>query len=124
MVILVIYAFRQGAPPGAALGFIYGLLEDLYTGRLLGLNALTKMITGYVVGLSTDSLNQDNLLVAGLLAFLATLGQGGLNLLVGHLAGWHYPWLDGYGRVIFPMAVYNGSLALLGYSFYKGRGGK
>ncbi|QGP92432.1 hypothetical protein MGLY_18140 [Neomoorella glycerini] len=119
-VILVIFAFLKGAPRGAALGFIYGLLEDLYLAKFLGLNALTRMVSGYLVGLSKDWLNQDNLLGPGILAFLATIGQGFLFLLVGHLAGFKYPWLAGLLAVVLPTALYNGCLALLGYSFYQG----
>ncbi|WP_054936270.1 MULTISPECIES: rod shape-determining protein MreD [Moorella (nom. illeg.)] len=119
-VFLAIFAFLKGAPRGAALGFIYGLLEDLYLAKFLGLNALTRMVSGYLMGLSKDWLNQDNLLGPAILAFLATIGQGFLFLLVGHLAGFKYPWLAGLLNVVLPMAVYNGSLALLGYSFYQG----
>ncbi|MDN5344749.1 MAG: rod shape-determining protein MreD [Clostridia bacterium] len=120
MVVLSIYAFLKGAPRGAALGLVYGLLEDLYLARFVGLNALTMMVTGYLVGLSKDALNRNNLLVPGILAFLATLGQGLMFLLVGHLAGFQYPWLAGLLAVVLPVAFYNGCLALLGYSFYQG----
>lgn len=119
VVILAIYALLQGAPRGAALGLAYGLLEDLYLGKYLGLNALSKMLIGYLVGLSKDRLNQDNWLVPGILAFFATIGQGFLVLLLTYVTGQGYPWLAGL-EVILPMAFYDSGLALLGYNFYQG----
>ncbi|MGI9861574.1 rod shape-determining protein MreD [Moorella naiadis] len=119
-VILSIYALLQGAPRGASLGFAYGLLEDLYLGKYLGLNALSKMLTGYLVGLSKDRLNQDNWLVPGILAFFATIGQGLLVLLLTYITGQGYPMLAGLEAIVLPMAFYDGGLALLGYNFYQG----
>ncbi|MBC7324620.1 MAG: hypothetical protein H5T99_04825 [Moorella sp. (in: Bacteria)] len=78
------------------------------------------MATGYLVGWSKNSLNQDNLLGPAILSFLATIGQGLLFLLTGRLVGLQYPWLAGLLSVILPLAFYNASLALLGYSLYQG----
>ena len=48
---LVYYFARyQGAIPGAVLGFLVGLLEDLSTPEHLGLHALAKCLVGYAIG--------------------------------------------------------------------------
>ncbi len=119
-VFLTIFAFLKGAPGGAAAGFFCGLLEDLYLAKFLGLNALIRMATGYLVGLSKDWLNRDNILAPGILTFVATVGQGFLFLFISYLAGFKYPWLAGMLTVVLPMALYNSSLAVLGYSIYQG----
>ncbi|WP_162490022.1 rod shape-determining protein MreD [Neomoorella thermoacetica] len=119
-IVLTIYALFQGPSRGAVLGFGYGLLEDLYLGRYVGLNALSKMLTGYIIGLGKDRLNQDNWLVPGIMAFFAIICQGLLVLFLTLLAGFRFPLLAGLEAVILPMSFYNACLALLGYNLYQG----
>jgi len=48
---LVYYFARyQGAIPGAVLGFLVGLMEDLSTPEHLGLHALAKCLVGFAIG--------------------------------------------------------------------------
>ena len=120
IIFLSIYALLRGKSQGAGLGFIYGLLEDVYLGKYIGLNAVSKMIVGYFTGFSKNRLNEKNWLVPGLLAFGATIGQGLLVLLLGRIIGFNYPWRAGLLTIILPMSLYNGGLAVLVYGFYQG----
>lgn len=120
LIILSIVALFKGPYQGALLGFGYGLLEDLFLGHCIGMYALTKMVIGYLLGFSKNNLNQENWLAPGLLAFLATIGQGLFILLLGNTGCMDYPWLFGLLVIILPMAFYNGSFTLLGYSFFQG----
>ncbi len=120
IVIISIFALLKGKTRGAALGFIYGVLEDIYLAKYIGLNAMSKMAAGYLIGLSKDWLNERNCLVPGLLAFLATIVQVLPMIILGPIIGLNYPLRAGFVTIILPMAIYNGSLAVMGYSFYQG----
>lgn len=50
LVFVIFYALLNGAEKGARYGLICGLLEDLYTGRFIGMNALSKAATAYIIG--------------------------------------------------------------------------
>lgn len=50
LVFVIFYALLNGAEKGARYGLICGLLEDLYTGRFIGINALSKAATAYIIG--------------------------------------------------------------------------
>lgn len=63
LIIIVLSAVLKGKTSGAELGFAYGLLEDLFVGKYIGLQALTKMITGYCIGLLERKIFPDNVLV-------------------------------------------------------------
>lgn len=121
LLLLIFYSLEHGTSQGAALGLIYGLLEDLCEGRFLGLNALIKMLVGYAVGLGKDKLNRDNPLVPLSVAWGASLGSGLLFLLLSPLLGIAYPWLAGLLTVVLPASVYNTSLTFLIQSFYRRR---
>jgi len=44
LVFVIFYALLNGAEKGARYGLICGLLEDLYTGRFIGMNALSSLL--------------------------------------------------------------------------------
>lgn len=50
LVFVIFYALLNGEKKGAYYGLICGLLEDLYIGRFIGINAITKGITAYLIG--------------------------------------------------------------------------
>ncbi len=47
LIVLTAFAFRMGYNWGTTAGFFSGLITDLLSGHLLGLNALSKTIAGY-----------------------------------------------------------------------------
>lgn len=50
LVFVIFYALLNGADKGARYGLLCGLLEDLYTGRFIGMNAVSKSVTAYIIG--------------------------------------------------------------------------
>lgn len=63
LVFVIFYALLNGAGKGARYGLICGLLEDLYTGRFIGMNALSKTVTAYIIGRFQHRLFTDNVAV-------------------------------------------------------------
>lgn len=70
LMFVVYFAIINGERPGTIYGFLCGLLEDLYMGRLIGLNALCKAIVGYSLGKMQGNVFKENMLV-GVLGVLA-----------------------------------------------------
>ncbi len=85
LVTVACYAILNGARKGAAYGFLCGLLEDLYLGRFIGINALAKGLTAYIIGSLQGNVFRENILVGVLGVVIATLINSGflfvLNLL-------------------------------------------
>ena len=48
VIVLTAFAYRAGANWGSTAGFFSGLVTDLLSGQILGLNALSKSIGGYL----------------------------------------------------------------------------
>ena len=44
LVLAVLYSIFQGPKRGALMGFILGLMEDLFLGRFIGMKALTCLL--------------------------------------------------------------------------------
>ncbi|MDD3853594.1 MAG: rod shape-determining protein MreD [Syntrophomonadaceae bacterium] len=70
LMFVVFFALINGERRGTIYGFLCGLLEDLYMGRLIGLNALCKAIVGYSLGKMQGNVFKENMLV-GVLGVLA-----------------------------------------------------
>ncbi|HBT20406.1 MAG TPA: rod shape-determining protein MreD [Peptococcaceae bacterium] len=82
LLIVIISSFFRGEKFGAALGFVYGIFEDLIVGRYIGIQALTKMATGYAVGILGKKLFHDNLISPTIAAFIGSLIHGFLYIIV------------------------------------------
>jgi rod shape-determining protein MreD len=87
LVLVVAVATREGVEAGAALGFVAGLLVDLYLQTPLGLSALAFSLTGASVGVLHAGLLRPGRWVAPLLGALAGLTANLLFIGVGILAG-------------------------------------
>lgn len=63
LVLVIFYAIFNGAHQGTIYGVICGLLEDLYLGRFIGMNAISKGITAFVIGRLQGNVFKENILV-------------------------------------------------------------
>ena len=82
--ILVYVALASGSFTGIVLGFSVGLLQDIYgPPASLGLNALSKSIIGYLVGLGRAGLYRESFVTLGLVLGVALLIHDGLYTLIG-----------------------------------------
>lgn len=84
LIFVVFFAFLNGEKKGAGYGFLCGLFEDLYLGRFIGVSAISKAITGYIIGRLQVRFFNENLLVGLLVVLIGTV----LNSLFMFILGW------------------------------------
>ncbi len=70
LILVIFYAIFNGASKGAVYGVACGLWEDLYLGRIIGVNAISKGLTAFILGRMKGNVFQDNILV-GVIGVLA-----------------------------------------------------
>ncbi|MEQ8200912.1 MAG: rod shape-determining protein MreD [Syntrophomonadaceae bacterium] len=70
LILVIFYAVFSGSTKGAVYGAACGLWEDLYLGRIIGVNAICKGLTAFILGRMQGSVFQDNILV-GVIGVLA-----------------------------------------------------
>ena len=92
LLLVVFNAMFRGPVFGGVTGFFVGLVEDLFFGRFIGLNALAKCVVGAFTGLLTRSIFKENMWVPVINVFLGTLLSLFLVYVVGYLAGarWYF----------------------------------
>lgn len=118
--LVVFYAFVRGRREGAFWGYVAGLLQDLVTGHYFGLNALSMMAVGYLVGWCEGRVYKESSLVVTVVAGLSFLAGQMVHYLLLAFLGVTVPPGIAFLRVIFPAALYNVLLAPIFYRrFYR-----
>ncbi|EAX48110.1 Rod shape-determining protein MreD [Thermosinus carboxydivorans Nor1] len=112
LIIAVSTGLLFGKEQGVGVGFFAGLIQDLASGNIFGLNTLAKMATGYVAGLAERKVFKENILLPVLATVAATLFHGAIIVVL--LAGLGYK-VDIAAVFIYnflPQLAYNVVLAI------------
>jgi len=115
LVLIIFTALLEGPVTGLKLGLAIGLLQDLATGKFIGLYLLSGGITGYLVGLVETRIFKENYLVPMVVLLGGTVFHQGLYLFLRSLIGYPAGWIDAWLGVILPLALYH---ALIGPFLY------
>lgn len=117
---VIFFGLIKGKQKGAAFGFGMGLVEDLLTGRFIGLNALSKMIIGYFMGVMEGKVYKENFLAPGLAVIAGSLANGVITLLLYKMVGFAGSFNYYFYSTVLPMVIYNLGIAPLLYlKFYR-----
>lgn len=99
-----------GKEHGVGIGFFAGLLQDLASGNVFGVNVLSKMASGYIAGLLERKVFKENILLPILAIVLATLFNGAITILLMLIFG-HKLDLLSAAMSVAETALYNAILA-------------
>ena len=110
LILTVLIALRHGPESGCLAGFVAGLLQDASGGGLLGVQALTKGLAGFGMGLLVGRFWVSNPLVQVPGLVLLTIVEGLARFAL--LKVFHFPAPFGelMAYVVVPQALYNGFL--------------
>ncbi len=78
LIFIIFFALINGPKKGGVYGLLCGLLEDLYLGRFIGMNAIAKGITGYAIGNLQINVFKENLLVGVISVLIGSI----LNIII------------------------------------------
>ncbi len=115
LILTVSLGFLQGRRTGLVVGFLSGLLIDLFYGSFFGFYALILMYIGYVSGRLCNIYFEDNIRVPLLLTMGGELFYGVAVYVVHFFLRGRVQFFRYLGRVIFPELVYTALLAILVY---------
>ena len=123
ILITIFLALYRGGVQGALFGFAIGLLQDLGNPEMLGLNAMTKSILGYLIGRAGEKTFPESALFLFALFFSAAIGHDIL-----YLAFYQWPHIGSalltIVSVALPSAVYTAALGVAGDKLVSAFGAK
>ena len=111
LILLVLWAWRNGWKRGLLAGFAIGLLEDIFFFPLLGLRTFSLVLIGFLVGEARERIYQENVIFLLLVMGVVTVLNGvilSLWLSIFHLSS---SFLGKFISLIFPAFLYNCLLA-------------
>ncbi|MGE5557116.1 MAG: rod shape-determining protein MreD [Bacillota bacterium] len=108
LVAVVAMALLKGSDHGAGWGFSLGLLEDLFNdGRFMGVNTLSKMLTGLLAGYLEKNVFKDSPLVPLVCTFGFTIVNEFVSYFLLNAFRYHLAFFDALFFSILPLAFYN-----------------
>lgn len=115
VILPVLFGFLNGKNEGIYVGFLCGMIYDLFTYDILGLSSIAMMFIGYFSGYFFQKYEEKEMLIPVSLVGIASVAYGFMSYVVNFLL--HNRLDIGYyfKRYIMPEAVYTVCIALLIY---------
>ncbi|GAG61746.1 unnamed protein product [marine sediment metagenome] len=112
MVVVVVFSLLKGEKEGTISGFASGLLQDIFSTGLLGMNALAKTVIGFFCGIVKEKIFHEHILfLIPVITFIASLMQSILILLLLRAFGIEYNLAWSLKQVALPEALYSSLLS-------------
>ena len=74
LIVVICFSFITGSEDGIIAGFTGGLLKDIFSVHLLGINALVKTVIGYIAGIMREKIFYQHLLwIVAIFTFIFTI---------------------------------------------------
>lgn len=80
LMIAVSFGLLRGREHGVGAGFFGGLIQDLASGNIFGLNILPKLAVGYLAGTMERNVFKENILLPVMAVIAATFISGALTI--------------------------------------------
>lgn len=112
MIVVVVFSLMKGEKEGTISGFASGLLQDIFSIGLLGINALVKTVIGFTCGLLKEKIFHEHILfLIPVITFIASLIQSILIFLLLRAFGIEYSLAWSLKQVALPEALYSSLLS-------------
>lgn len=112
LIVVVSASLLYGKEAGVGAGFFAGLLQDLASGNVFGLNLLAKMAVGYLFGLAERKVFKENILLPVLALLLATLLNSAIVMSFVMLSGYKIDIAMSIVHTVLPITLYNMAMAI------------
>jgi len=112
MVVVVVFSLLKGEKEGTISGFASGLLQDIFSTGLLGINALAKTVVGFTCGILKEKMFYEHILfLIPVITFIASFMQSILIFLLLRAFGLEYGLAWSLKQIALPEALYSSLLS-------------
>jgi len=112
MVVVVVFSLLKGEKEGIISGFASGLLQDIFSTSLLGINALAKTVIGFTCGILKEKIFHEHILfIIPVITFIASFMQSILIFWLLRAFGIEYNLTWSLKQIALPEALYSSLLS-------------
>ena len=108
LIMVILLALRRGPELGCVAGFVTGLLQDATGGGLIGVQALTKGLIGFGIGVAGGRLRVSQPLVQVPGLVVLTIAEGLARFAILQIFRFPAPFGELMAYVVLPQALCNG----------------
>ena len=121
LILVCVFALLRGKKEGLIIGFVSGLLLDLYYGYgdVIGFNSLVFMYIGYLNGLFTEFIYTDDIMVPVLFTGICDFGYNFIYYVIAFALRNKLNFGIYFKKIIFPEIIYTVFLTIFLYKIYK-----
>jgi rod shape-determining protein MreD len=117
IIFIVSVALLRGNVEGAAIGFFFGLSQDIIAGKVLGFYALLGLYLGLIIGSLNKRLYRENIFVVIFFTFIASFIYESIVGLVGLFSFDKIEMIFIIKNEILPESIYNSIVSIFIYVF-------
>lgn len=117
IMLITSYAIMRGSVYGGYIGLFSGILNDLMYGKAFGINGLSYMVTGYIIGQSRDKVFKDSFIPPIIFNMAGVLLYNNLFYLVTYFSKTNVSYTYTFLNVMIPQSIYNGILGPIVYRY-------
>ena len=117
--VIVSLGVLAGSGPAAAAGFIVGLLADILFNKMVGLSALTYMLSGFAGGIFYRKFYADNLIIPTVTCLVCFFIKEHVFLFASLFAGARPSYFLTLIAYILPSLLLTGGVSLLIHMFFR-----
>ncbi len=112
LIVVICFSFISGSEEGVVTGFAGGLLKDIFSIHLLGMNAMVKTIIGYISGIIKDRIFYQHLIwMVTISAFIFTILNNIIIYYLLHALHANYDFMILLKKVTLIQAMMNSIIA-------------
>ena len=115
IILITSYAIMQGSAAGSFIGLASGLLQDLFFGSAMGVNGLSYMLTGYLIGQSNEKVFKDSFVPSIIFNIGAVFVYQHLFFLITYFSKNNISYIYALINIMIPQSIYNAILGPIGY---------
>lgn len=119
LALVVSVGVLAGPAPAALCGFTVGLLADIFFNKIVGLTALTYMLSGFAGGLFYRKFYADNLVIPAVTAVVCSFLKEHFFLIATLIYGSRPQYFAALGYYIVPCFLLTGAVCILIHLFFK-----
>ncbi len=112
LIVVIFCAFIYGSSIGGIMGFGGGLFQDIILSQTFGINAIIKIILGYLAGFFQRKIFMEQQYLSILAIFLPTILSQILYTIINFMVGIKLPFWSVFWRLLIPMAFYNSLISI------------
>lgn len=116
LILVVTFGLLGGKKTGSFVGFIIGILHDIFFCNVIGVYGLIYFLIGYFIGSINQKLFKENSIIPFLFTIFATVGFHFTYYIFMYFLGISTNFMFILRRIVIIEAIYNGIISVFIYS--------